>query len=186
MKATTMQERMDLLQEVNEAARSAMEEWCRRWNAGPNGDGEPIHLIWQEDGTAVVEVDDLPALRVQVEISTSAVEYEDAKPPTNEPTGFIFTRTWAEVPAGWFVQGPGTPGRNIPAPWFEVVATRHEDGKQWVSLRVNGTVGEWPRDPAATVRVKKGTLARERDTALDVLTEAFGSVQVLADGGQFS
>lgn len=172
MKATTAQERIDLLREVNEAARSAMEEWCRRWNAGANGDGEPIHLVWQTDGTAVVEVDDLPAMRVQVEIAVSAVEYEEAA--TNKPHGFILTRTWAEVPAGWFVQGPN-------GAWFEVVATRYEDGKQWVGMIVDGQRGEWPRDPNATVKVKRGTLTNDRDVALDSLRAARLPFTMIAD-----
>lgn len=92
----------------------------------------------------------------------------------NKPTGFILTRTWAEVPAGWFVQGPG-------GQWFEVLATRAEDGKQYVSLDVNGKVGEWPRDPTATVKVKRGTLTAEVDKALDTLTGAFGPMKVLEE-----
>lgn len=175
MRQTTAQERMDLLQEVNEAARDAMVEWCRRWNAGPNGDGEPIHLIWQTDGTAVVEVDDIPAMRVQVEIAVSAVEYEEATAAPNKPHGFILTRTWGEVPAGWFVQGPG-------GQWYEVMATRYEGGKQWVSLIVDRQRGEWPRDPAGTVRVKRGTAGpSDRDAALDALRAARISFTVLEE-----
>lgn len=92
----------------------------------------------------------------------------------NKSTGPILTRTWAEVPAGWFVQGPG-------GQWFEVLGTRAEDGKQYVSLDVNGTAGEWPRDPTGTVRVKAGTLTAEVDAALTALTGAFGPMKVLED-----
>lgn len=103
----------------------------------------------------------------------------DATP--NEPTGFVLKRAWSEVPAGWFVRHPKNPGE-----WLEVVSTRREDDKQWVSLRVGDQVGEWPRDPQAEVSVRKGTRTEEMDRALSVLTDAFGAVQVMTDGGQFS
>lgn len=76
MRPTTAQERMDLLQEVNEAARDAMEQWCRRWPT--DYDGAEVHLRWQSDGTAILEVNGDPTMRVSVEIAVSATEYEEA------------------------------------------------------------------------------------------------------------
>ena len=161
MKPTTVQQRMDLLTEINDVIRDTANTWCRRWNAGEHQDEYEINLRWQEDGTAVVEVDTDEVMRVQVEITVSALDYVDA---TNKATGFVITRTWATVPAGWFVQSPKG--------WFEVIASRRDGDRQMVTLAAGGQQGTFPRDPDAEVKVRRGTLADvDLDTAMAVLGE---------------
>jgi hypothetical protein len=78
-----------------------------------------------------------------------AVKALETSLAANKPTGLIFARTWAEIPAGWFVQTPGG--------WWEVVSARQSpDRRQWVKLRApNGETGEWPRDPGGMPRSRR-------------------------------
>lgn len=165
MKPTTVQQRMDLLTEINETARGTLGEWMRYWRAETGWD---VRMRWQEDGTAVVEVDSDEVMRVQVEITVSAADYVDA---VNKPTGFVITRTWATVPAGWFVQSPKG--------WFEVIASRRDGDQQMVTLSTtSGQQGTWPRPPDAEVKVRRGTLA---DVVLDTAMDALGSGTTILD-----
>lgn len=72
----------------------------------------------------------------------------------NKPTGFILTRTWETVPAGWFVQTPK-------GDWLEVGKTSFigSTGTQMVSIRVGEEFKAFPRDPAGEVKVRRGTLS---------------------------
>jgi hypothetical protein len=87
----------------------------------------------------------------------------------NEPTGFILTRTWATVPAGWFVKAPN-------GSWLEVGKTSFigSTGTQMVSLRVGEDFHAFPRDPSGEVKVKRGTWSPVvRDDAITSLEAAF-------------
>lgn len=87
----------------------------------------------------------------------------------NEPTGFILTRTWATVPAGWFVRTPQ-------GQWLEVGKTNFigSTGTQMVSLRVGEDFHAFPRDPAGEVKVRRGTYSPVvRDDAITSLETAF-------------
>jgi hypothetical protein len=173
MKETTMQQRMDLLTEIADAVLDTASRWLKRWRAGESDDGDEIRVRWQDDGTAVVEVDGDEVMRVQVEVTASVVDYVNA---VNKPTGFVGKRTWARVPAGWFVR---TPKGDT---WFEVLATRREGDKQMVTLDVAGQRGTYPRDPDETVVIRRGTLA---DAAMDAAVDALGDAAILEDEPPF-
>lgn len=168
MKPTTVQQRMDMLHEINNVARDMVTTWCRRWNR----DGQAFNLSWQDDGTAIVEVDGDAVGRVLVEITTSVVDYVDA---VNKPRGFTITRTWGTVPSGWFVQAPNG--------WYEVVTSTRDGDRQMVTLDVGGQQGTWPRDPDAEVKVRRGTLA---DETMDAAVDALGpGTEILKDTPPF-
>ena len=179
MRPTTIQERMDLMAEVADVKHGTIREWTNTWSAeGERLNGVPIRLRWYEDGTAVVEVDGVPSLRVSVEITVHPVEFENEE---NRPTGFILRRTWATVPAGWFVQTPK-------GQWLEVTSTYRipenpEGDRQMVSLFINGKVAAFPRDPDQEVKARRGTLApRDRDDALDLRGDAFKATIIEDEG----
>lgn len=165
MRETTEQQRMDLLAEISNEARGAAQVWARRWNA--QGDGEEIHLVYQDDGTAVVEVGGDAVMRVQVEVTVSVVKYVDA---VNKPAGFILSRPWGQVPAGWFVRSPKGNA------WYEVIAREGD----MVTLDVAGTRGTWHRDPDVKVDVKRGTRADAMSAAVDAFMDA-GMVDAVLD-----
>lgn len=92
----------------------------------------------------------------------------------NKPTGFILRRTWATVPAGWFVQTPK-------GQWLEVGATHLQGDRQMVSIRVGDAFQAFPRDPDQEVKARRGTLApRDRDDALNAIENAFKTA-ILSD-----
>lgn len=174
MRPTTIQERMDLMAEVADVKHDTIREWTNAWSAeGERLNGVPIRLRWYEDGTAVVEVDGVPSLRVSVEITVHPVEFENEE---NRPTGFILRRTWATVPAGWFVQTPK-------GQWLEVGATHLQGDRQMVSIRVGDEFKAFPRDPDQEVKARRGTLApRDRDDALDLMGDAFKATIIEDEG----
>lgn len=87
----------------------------------------------------------------------------------NEPTGFILSRTWSTVPAGWFVRDPK-------GNWLEVGKTSFigSTGTQMVSIRVGDGFQAFPRDPDGPVKVRRGTWSPVvRDDAITSLESAF-------------
>ena len=85
----------------------------------------------------------------------------------NEPVGGTLDRTWATVPAGWFVQTPK-------GDWLEVTDTHLSGSHQFVGLRIGGKVSHWNRPPAGPVKARKGSMSPTlRDEALESLESAF-------------
>ncbi len=177
VKATTVQDRMDILAEVVESRRDIMMEWGDRWPTDAEEGilhGAQVRLVWQSDGTAIVRVDDEVVGRVEVEISARFVEHLDA---VNEPIGGVMDRTWGTVPSGWFVQTPK-------GQWLEVGPTSLQaGGVQHVCLTIGGKAVVFPRDPAGPVKARRGSLSPAlRDDALSALESAF-TTAVLNDEG---
>jgi hypothetical protein len=93
----------------------------------------------------------------------------------NVPTGFVLTRPWELVPAGWFVRVPS-------GEWFEVVETKRNGTTQDVTLKSpKGATGSFPRPCLAEVKVRRGSNTKELDDAIEALSDLFGGVQVLSD-----
>jgi hypothetical protein len=105
----------------------------------------------------------------RVAVSRALVEAVDALEASerhNEPTGFVGRRTWATVPAGWFVKAPGG--------WWEVVKTVRDGDMQHVTLDDGkGGRGTWPRLGMDVVVVRRGTLAS---------TEIADAIETLGEG----
>lgn len=155
----------DTVQDVIRAGwmdRVDLDELSDTWHSGE------YTIRWYEDGTAAVC--DLgahtPLLRFRVEVTVSAVEPE---PEVNEPRGFVLTREWQEIPAGWFVQSPKDPDV-----WFEVMRTEREpnatENIQIVTLRAPDGRTVTTRRPAGDeVKVRKGTEGAAVAEALELL-----------------
>ena len=168
---TTAQQRMDLLTEVNEFLRDTLMEWARSWNAGPiEAPGEALRLRWQDDGTAVLEMEYRPVMRLTVGIETTIVEHVTAGPRTD----LARPMTWGTVPAGWYVQAP--------TGWFRVISTVLRGMTQSVALELgNGAHSEWPRNPHGAVTACPGP-PNATDDATEVLHAAGFTTEILEDG----
>lgn len=91
----------------------------------------------------------------------------------NRPIGFVVRRTWAEVPAGWFVRTPRQE-------WWEVCGSYAEGGKQVVSLRSpDGKIGTFPRTPNAEVSARKGSAHAEMAAALAIFAQTFDGASII-------
>ena len=163
---TTEGERADLLRALAENAQDVIQVWLRRpefsddLNPWLNAD---YRMRWQDDGTAVLEVDARPVMRMSFCVGITATEYQDAA--KNEPTGDVFPAPWRGIPAGWFVQAPN-------GSWYEVVATKATyEHVQTVTMMVNGVPATWARPAKDEVPCRRGTLTRERDEALSLFGE---------------
>ena len=160
-----IQERMGLLEEVAEGVQGTIRGGWMDYMVVEKEDhpleGVQLRCRWMDDGTMILEHGGEDILRVQIEVTVTPVIEE------NKPTGFILTRTWATVPALWFVQTPK-------GDWLEVTDTHLSGERQFVGLRINGEVSHWKRDPDQVVKARRGTLSpRERDDALNALESAF-------------
>lgn len=159
-----------LLREFRSAAEDTVTEWLRRWQAE---DGAGLRARYMDDGTVEIEREDassIESFRVRFAV---AVVADDGEP--NKPTGFVLTRPWELVPAGWFVKTPS-------GAWFEVVETKRNGTTQDVTLRApDGKTGSFPRPCLAEVKVRRGTHGTQLDDAIEALSDVFGGVQVLSD-----
>jgi len=178
VKPTTNEDRVQILREVRDALEGTAQEWLTGSGWPSNEEegilhGASVRLRFYDDDTAIVELDGEPVMRFRWHAEVEVVEFEET---TNKPTGFILPRTWATVPAGWFVKDPA--GR-----WWEILETTATPAGQRVAMRYEGTMrGEWTRDPDAPVSARRGTLSpRERDDALNAIEGAF-TVAILRDG----
>jgi hypothetical protein len=105
--------------------------------------------------------------------AVDALLAEEMRAEPNRPHGFVLTRKWCEVPAGWFVQAPN-------GAWFEVTSSVEEDSEtQRVGLLINGKRGEYPRVRDAEVKVRKGSKYLAEATALEALRTSFGVAEIL-------
>lgn len=166
---TTAQQRMDLLIEVDSYLRDVLTEWANRWHAGPaEAPGEALRLRWQDDGTAVLEMEDRPVMRLMVGWEVGAVEYSEAGPRTDQARPM----TWGTVPAGWYVQVPRT------GEWFPVTRTcTPRPGVKEVTIDMSGEPFTHPRDPQGSVTACPGP-----PNATDAAIEALGFPEILEDG----
>lgn len=171
MRKSTAAERSAIVTEIEDALLDAAREWLKYSRTDALGDLTPIRFAWMDDGTVVIEADGVPVVRVRCTVACEVVECDDA---ANEPHGPVLDRTWATVPAGWFVRTPK-------GAWIEVTDTSVQNGQQFVGMRVNGKVSHWHRDPDGKVSARRGTsVPRELDGAIDALGSAF-NVTVLDD-----
>jgi hypothetical protein len=172
MKETTPEDRAAIIREVTEAFHGAGQEWARHWVSIEDEGilhGADVRLCHQEDGTTIVELDGAEMLRLRFTVSVEVVEMHNA---VNKPTGPVLQKTWATVPSMWFVQTPK-------GDWIETGRTNLAEGdKQMVALRIGDSYKAFPRDPAATVSARRGTLApRDRDSALEALGGLGATIQ---------
>jgi len=166
------QDRMDILAALAEGVHDTIRGgWMRDVEVQREGsplEGLQLMLRWQDDGTVIVEHEGQALMRAQITVTVDPVI------EVNKPTGFILTRTWATLPAGWFVQTPK-------GDWLEVTDTHLSGDRQFVGLRIKGEVSHWHRDPDQEVKARRGTLSpRDRDDALDAIESAF-TTAVLRD-----
>jgi hypothetical protein len=141
------------------AALRAVIETAREWRAQVKQTGEEA---------------DLHPLMVAVDALEAALP---AIGRPNEPHGFVLTRPWELVAAGWFVKVPN-------GEWWEVTGTALVNGKQEVSMRkdaLSKVVGPFPREPKAEVKVRRGTHTTQLDDAIEALSDVFGGVAILED-----
>lgn len=154
-----------------EYARGTVEEWLRRPGTPPITEGgdetSQYRMVWQEDGSVVLERDGQEWLRFEMEISfrTVGANRPDETYPVEEE------RPWCGIPARWEVQAPD-------GKWYRIISTVQRDGKQYVYLDMgNGEGREWPRNPADKVTCRPGTPVDETDKAL----AALGRVEIIED-----
>lgn len=152
MRNTTQRDRQDIVRDVTEGVLGAGYEWLRRYTGNEEEgilNGAEVHLVWEAPDVCLVELDGEPTVRLRVAVTAEVLEYAEER---NEPTGFILTRTWETVPAGWFVKTPK-------GDWLEVTDTHRSGDRQFVGLRINGHVSHWHRDPEVEVKARRGTLS---------------------------
>jgi len=111
-------------------------------------------VIWQEDGTALLEVDDRPVMRFSITFDVQATPVD----LPNEPEGEPYHATWGTVPAGYFVIAPN-------GEWYEVLETRAAGNQQIVTL----PLGTWARRADGRVTACRGSKFSEVADALEVL-----------------
>lgn len=176
-----IQDRMKILELLNEEARGTLEEWMRRIDIDLDNDdwhsGE-YRVAWMEDGTAEIQDQHHTALlRFRVEITTSAVLRGKNEPDLSYPKD---RRPWCQIPAGWFVESPkdGT--------WLEVLGTIQRGILQDVRLRLaGGVIHTWPRPAQSKVWCVPGTMpsasGKAMADAFNVLSGTFPAVQIIED-----
>ena len=161
-----IQKRMGLLEELAEGVhgciRGGWMDYLQVEKAGHPLEGVQLRLRWHDDGTVHVEHMGETILVARIAVDVIWV------PMVNELIGGELPRTWATVPAGWFVKTP----KGV---WLEVGHTSLQaGGVQHVSLIVQGQSVVFPRNPTDPVTARRGSLApRDRDDAMASLEEAF-------------
>lgn len=110
-------------------------------------------------------------------VLSSVAYFERVTEPGNRPYGFRINRAWSEVRPGWFAYPPKG-GEGI-----EVMANEeHADGKaRIVTLRMNGKDQTFTYPGDRKVIVRKGTLVRAMDEAINTLSQAFPGTSVITD-----
>jgi len=144
------------------SALRAVIETARKWRADTKRTGE------EPEPESVVAL-------------SAAVDALEALLPAarrpNAPHGFVLTRPWDLIPAGWFVRVPN-------GEWWEVMGTERIGEKQHVSMRkdsMSPVSGPFPREPKGEVKVRRGTHTSELDDAIEALSDLFGGVEILED-----
>jgi len=101
------------------------------------------------------------------------LELAEPESGVNEPTGFVRSKLWSAVPAGWFVQAK--PGGD----WYEVLATRAmHSNLQLVKLRIGNGEVETQRPREDRVSCRAGSLTNPIGDAVQALGEG---VEILED-----
>ena len=135
---------------------------------------DEIEALRSEGVEQYLILDDVDAdLRALASGGTSKLASEALRRKTNEPTGFVRSKLWSAVPAGWFVQAK--PGGD----WYEVLATRamHSD-LQLVKLRIGNGEVETQRPRGDWVSCRAGSLTNPIGDAVQALGDG---VEILED-----